>query len=307
MHPDVRDKVLLPTLSDRKGWEIIIGTPKGDNAFKRLYYTALENPDMYFCCLHKATDTGIIDDEELAMLKKTMSPEAFAQEYMCDFNAAPAGYYYAEVMQDAAEEGRICSVPYDPISGVGTFWDLGVNDLCTIWFIQEVGRELRVIDYEQGNGKGLDHWWKEVVDKKDYEYVGHWMPHDIATREITTGRARIDYLEELGMTDINVVPRTGNVSEDIHLVRSVIPLCLFDKVNTGLGIKCLREYQRKWDSKNKVFMNTPLHNEASHGADGFRQFAKVYEPGMLKYNGRQRANSLKHLAVAKHDYSIFGM
>lgn len=307
MHPDVRDKVLLPTLSDRKGWEIVIGTPKGDNAFKRLYNVALEDPDMYFCCLHKASDTGILDEDELKMLKKTMSPEAYAQEYMCDFNAAPAGYYYAEVMQDAAEEGRICKVPYDAMGGVGTFWDLGVNDLCTIWFIQEIGRELRVIDYEQGNGKGLDHWWREVVDKKDYNYVGHWLPHDIATREITTGRARIDYLEEMGMTDINVVPRTSNVSEAIHLVRSVIPLCVFDKVNTAEGIKCLREYQRKWDSKNKVFMNTPMHNEASHGADGFRQFAQVYEPGMLRYNGKQRAASLKLLANAKSDYSIIGL
>lgn len=307
MHPDVRDKVLLPTLSDRQGWEIIIGTPKGDNAFKRIFQVACENPDMYFSCLHKATDTGIIPATELAMLKKTMSPEAFAQEYLCDFNAAPAGYYYAEVMQDATEEGRITRVPYDKTNGVGTFWDLGVNDLTTIWFVQEIGRELRVIDYVQGNGKGLDYWWKEVVDKKDYEYVGHWLPHDIATREITTARRRIDFLEELGMTDINVVPKSSNISEDIHLVRALIPLCVFDKINCSEGIKCLREYQRKWDSKNKIFMNTPLHNEASHGADAFRQLAKVYEPGLLKYNGKSRAANLRLLENAQCDYDIIGL
>jgi len=306
MHPDVRDKVLLPTLSDRQGWEIIIGTPKGDNAFKRIYEVALEDPENYFCCLHKASETGILPASELAMLKKTMSPEAFAQEYECDFNAAPAGYYYAEVMQEAFEDQRITKVPYDKINGVGTFWDLGVNDLCTIWFVQEIGRELRIIDYEQGNGKGLDYWWKEVVDKKEYDYVGHWLPHDIATREITTGRARIDYLEEMGMEDIHIVPKAASVSEDIHLVRQLIPLCVFDKINCALGIKCLKEYQRKWDSKNKVFMNTPLHNEASHGADGFRQLAKVYEQGLLNHKGRQRSRSLRLLEDAQSEHDILG-
>ena len=122
MHPDVRDKVLLPTLSDRQGWEIIIGTPKGENAFKRIYDYALDNPDEWFSCLHRASETGILPESELKMLKKTMSDEAYKQEYECDFNAAPSGKYYQRYVDDARREGRICSVPYDPAVPVVVYW-----------------------------------------------------------------------------------------------------------------------------------------------------------------------------------------
>ena len=43
----------------------------------------------------------------------------------------------------AAEEGaRICSVPYDRSTEVWTAWDLGIGDATTIWFAQQVGREV---------------------------------------------------------------------------------------------------------------------------------------------------------------------
>ena len=302
MHPDVRDKVLLPTLSDRKGWEVIIGTPKGENAFKDIYDYALDHPDEWYTTLVNAEESGILPAEELKMLKETMSDEAYRQEYLCDFNAAPSGKYYQSYIDDARREGRITGVPYDSHVPVVTYWDLGFNDSTSIWFVQEIGREIHVIDYLEEHGKGLEYYVEEIY-KKPYRYASHKLPHDAEQHELSTGRTRTEFLREHGLEDIEILPRSKNVAEDIHSVRQMLPKCWFDRVKCAHGIKALSAYERKWDAKLKVYHNTPLHNWASHGADGFRYFAVDYAPGF----GSGRAQRTMHLPrTAVGDYDILG-
>ena len=300
MHPDVRDKVLLPTISDRKGWEVIIGTPKGENAFKDIYDYALSNPDDWYTTLESAETTGIIGPDELKMLRATMSDEAFRQEFLCDFNAAPSGKYYQRYIDEARREGRITGVPYDSHVPVVTYWDLGFNDSTSIWFVQEVGREIHVIDYLEEHGKGLE-WYVEQIDAKPYRYSAHKLPHDAEHHELSTGRTRTEFLRECGLDDIEIMPRSKNVAEDIHAVRQILPKCWFDRVKCEQGIKALAAYERKFDAKLKVYSDKPLHNWASHAADGFRYFAMDYKPGF----GSGRLNSINNLPrTADSTYDI---
>jgi len=282
MHPDVRDKVLLPTLSDREGWEIVIGTPKGENAFKRLYDVAINNEDMWYHCLVRADESNILPDGELNLIRQSMSEEAYNQEYLCDFNAAPSGKYYQKYMDDARTEGRLTSVPYDTSATVTTYWDLGFNDSTAIWFVQEIGREIHVIDYYEVHGKGLD--WiipNEILNRK-YQYSEHVVPHDASQHELSTGTTRVEFMLSHGLKDVRVLPRSKNVAEDIHAVRLMLPKCWFDKKNCDLGIRALASYERKWDAREKVYSDKPRHNWASHGADSFRYFALDYRPGMSR-------------------------
>jgi hypothetical protein len=299
MHPDVRDKVLLATISDRQGWEIVIGTPKGHNSFKELYDKAVLNETgEWYSFRTDAYEVGEIPIEELEMLKRSMSKEAFDQEYMCSFDASPAGNYFQEEMLKSLEQGRITTVPYDKMYPVTTYWDLGFNDTTAIWFVQEVGNSLRVLRYFEDCGKGLDHYTK-YLQSTGYEFNEHVLPHDANNHELSTGRTRVDFLRERGLNNIRVLERTKSKNEDIHAARMLIPICYFDSVGCSLGIKCLKEYQRKWDAKNKVFMETPLHNWASNGTDAFLQFAVDYRPGMSK-----RIQYQNKPQFAKVDYDI---
>ena len=302
MHPDVRDKVLLPTLSDRQGWEIIIGTPKGDNAFKRLYMIAKEDPDVWFSCLHKASETGILDVDELKMLQMTMSEEAYRQEYECDFEAAPKGYYYATQMMHAQDEGRIGEFPYNPNYMVGTFWDIGMTDSTVIWFVQEIDKQVYIIDYYENHGMGYDHYHKICADK-GYKYSWHYFPHDVKQPDPLSGGTRLSYLNGLPefTGKIQVVPKSANIAEDIHKVRLFLSTCKFDRTNTVDGRKALSAYQRKYDAKEQVYSKTPLHNWASNGADGFRQLAVSFESGML--NGVDPYQNLPDSADG--EYNVF--
>jgi hypothetical protein len=84
---EVWDDILQPALSDRKGWALFIGTPKGINLFSELYFKAANEPD-WFSSKYTVYDTHSIDPEEVVRLKRDMSETSFAREYLCDFTAA---------------------------------------------------------------------------------------------------------------------------------------------------------------------------------------------------------------------------
>lgn len=268
MDPTIWTQVIRPALSDRKGWACFIGTPKGKNTFYKLWVDAEDDPDWTRLIL-KASETGLLDQKELADARKMMSDDEYAQEYECSFDAAIRGAYYASEI-NAAEEERITSVPYDPRLQVHTAWDLGVADSTCIWFFQMVGRETRVIDVLKGEGVGLD-WYARQLQDRGYLYGKHYLPHDVEVRELGTGKSRKEVLAGLGI-EATVCPNIP-VADGIQAVRMLLPTCWFDKVKCKEGLEALRMYRREYDDKRQEFRNNPLHDWTSHYADAFRYFA----------------------------------
>lgn len=92
MRPDVWEKIVRPALSDRRGWALFIGTPKGVNLFSELYYRAVSRQaagDTDWAALRfPVTETGALPPDEVAAARAEMSERAFRQEYLCDFAAS---------------------------------------------------------------------------------------------------------------------------------------------------------------------------------------------------------------------------
>lgn len=264
--PRAIGEVIRPALSDRKGWATFIGTPKGRNEFYRIHQLA-EGAEDWFSSKLRASETGLIDQDELKDAKRQMTPEAFAQEYECSFDAAVKGSYYGKDVEQAEQEGRITSVPYDKAADVFAAWDLGMGDMTSIWFGQHVGREIHWIGYYENNGQGLDHY-VEYVKSLRFPVHMHYLPHDAEARELQTGNSRIQYLEGRGF-NCSIVPK-HNVDDGISGVRMKFNRFWFDRTNCERGIDCLRMYRAEFDEKNMVLKSRPLHDWASHGADAFR-------------------------------------
>jgi phage terminase large subunit len=271
MDPTVWSQVIRPALSDRKGWAVFIGTPKGKNTFHTLWINAEDDEDWFRLNL-KASETKLLDDKELSDARKMMSADEFAQEYECSFEAAVRGAYYAQEMNaaEAADPSRITGVPHDPRLLTHTAWDLGVADSTVIWFIQTHGRETRVIDVLKGEGVGLD-WYVRQLQERGYLYGTHYLPHDVEVRELGTGKSRKEVLEGLGVK-VTVCPNIP-VADGIQAVRMLLPTCWFDKSKAKEGIEALRMYRRDYDEKRQEFRVAPLHDWTSHYADAFRYFA----------------------------------
>jgi len=291
--PSALTSVILPALADREGWLDLSGTPKGwGNLLGQTYKRAMEDPE-WFVQVLKASQTGLIPEAELARLKKNMPDNEYLQEFECSFDAAITGAYYAPGLNDAEFDGRITSVPYDKGAKVHTWWDLGISDSMTIWFVQLVGREIRVIDYYEASGYGLDHYAAVLQGQKgeeeqperwraraQYVYGKHIAPHDIMVRELGTGRSRIEVAGELGIA-FDIAPNIP-VKDGVDAVRMVLNRCWFDKRKTELGRDALKQYQEKVDEKRGISMG-PLHNWASHAADSFRMgVVHLEEPAIRK-------------------------
>jgi len=186
------------------------------------------------------------------------------------------GSYYAKLLQAARDEGRIGTVLYEPTMLVHTAWDLGVADSTTVWFFQySRAGEYRIIDHYSTSGEGFAHY-AEVLKSKPYHYDRHIAPHDIAVRELGTGKSRYEVAASMGI-NFSIAPNIG-IADGIQAVRCVLPKCWFDAERCKHGLESLWAYQREWDEQRSEFKDRPLHDWTSHDADAFRYLAVGFQP-----------------------------
>ena len=269
MDPRAWPEVLRPALSDRRGWAVFIGTPKGRNAFFDIHSRAEGNPDWFTLTL-RADDSGLIDAAELDDARTTMTAEQYEQEYNCSFDAAIIGAYYGKEMAEADRQRRLTTVEWQPDLPVHTAWDLGISDSTAIWFWQVTQNEIHVIDHYESNGEGIDHYAR-VLQAKPYDYACDWVPHDARARELGTGRTRVETMLSYKLKP-RVVPG-HKIMDGINAMRVLFPRIWFDAEKCASGLEALRQYRADYDEKKRVFRDAPRHDWSSHSADSARYMA----------------------------------
>ncbi len=273
--PSVFGNVIRPALSDKQGWAVFGGTPKGKNQFWEIYETATRIPNEWFLLRLPATSSGILPATELAAARAQLAEDQYLQEYECSFEAAILGAFFGKEMREAEQQGRICQVPYDPNYPVYTAWDLGYRDDTAIWFYQLGRGELRVIDFHAVSGADI-YDIAETVTQKPYRYAKHYLPHDARAKSLQTGKSIIEQLAtHLDVAKLAVVPDIG-VQSGIQAVRMVLPKVWFDAEKCREGIEALRQYQREYDEDKKAYRQSPRHDWTSHPSDAFRMLAVSY-------------------------------
>lgn len=299
LHPkQTYTEVISATLVDRGGWALFKGTPNGKNQFYDIYEhakrrVAAGDPD-WFVAVYRASETGLLDESYLAAARAVMTPDEYAQEFECSFEAAVKGAIYSAEMEQARTSKRVCQVPYDPAMPVDTDWDLGIGDAMAIWFSQSTrSGEVRLIDYYEAMGEGFPHYAR-VLAGKGYTYGKHWAPHDIQVRELGSGRSRLEVAQAHGIR-FDVTPRlhdavAGEVEEGIHAARMLFPRCWFDETKCAAGLEALTHYRRDYNQRLNEFKATPVHDWSSHGADAFRGLAVRHQVPREAAQQRRAAN-----------------
>jgi hypothetical protein len=274
-NPKIWTDIVRPALTDRKGWCLFIGTPKGHNHFKELRDRA-EKEEGWGLLEFKASETGVVDETELKAARNEMGEDKFRQEFECSFDAAVEGSYYGQILNELEDKKHMQEIPREELSRTFTAWDLGMGDSTSIWVAQLVGSEVRLLDYYENHGVGLDHYVKWIRDN-DYIKAEHILPHDVRVRELGSGKSRLEMLEEAGL-EIKIAPRMG-LDDGIQAVRRLLPRCWFNVPKVQIGLNCLRNYRRDYDEKRKIFYERPLHDWSSHGSDSFRYLALGLDEG----------------------------
>lgn len=273
MPPAAWGEVLRPALADRQGWAVFIGTPKGRNSFWEIWERAQKEPE-WFALMLRASETGLLPAKELDAARAEMTPEQFAQEFECSFDAAILGAYYGREVAEAERDGRIGDVPVDPAVPVHTAWDLGIGDATAIWFFQVVGNAVHVVDHYEAHGHGLPHYGA-VLAAKGYVYGKHHVPHDANARDLGTGRTRVETLKDLTGRWPTVL-KPNAVMDGINAARLTMPRCRFDASRCREGLEALRQYRADYDEKKRAFRDAPRHDWTSHTADAYRYLAMAW-------------------------------
>lgn len=302
MRSSVWGEIVRPMLADRHGWAVFIGTPKGHNEFYVKWQEAANDEAWFRLCL-RASESGLIDADELIDASKGMTDDQFAQEFECSFEAAIAGSFYGKEMALAEQEGRICEVPYDKEQPVYTGWDIGFSDDTAIWFYQVVGGEVHVIDFYAANGYGVDHY-ADLLDSKGYQYAKLgtkpflWLPHDAKAKTFAAqGKSTEQQFLERGYA-ARIVPMLS-IQDGIQAARMTLPITYFDREKCSDGIEALKLYRREWDDDHKIFRDKPLHDWTSHPADAFRELSiawredyKPKPPSPIKFPQHRTFNEI---------------
>lgn len=195
--------------------------------------------------------------------------------------SAVDGSYFAEGLSKARLDNRLSLVEPDPIIQRQAFWDIGVSDSTAIWVAQFVGREIRVLDYIEGQGQPLAYYINELRER------GHGdalcvLPHDGAQRDAMTAVRYEDHVIAAGFkTKLVKNQGKGAAMQRIEAVRR-----LFDRIWINAdacrdGLKSLSAYHERRDPKRNAGLG-PEHDWASHGADAFGLMAVSYEEPRVK-------------------------
>ena len=302
MKPSIWGAVLRPLLSDRRGWAVFIGTPKGHNQFWDIYSNATKDSGWYVKTL-RASQTGLIPQEELDDAKKMQTEDQYLAEWECDFESAILGAFYGKEMRQLTDQDRILDIEYDPMFPVHTAWDLGYSDDTAIWWFQVVHGEIRCLDYHSSNGQPVA-FYTGIIQSREaergYVYGTHYLPHDARAKTLASNRSIIEQLsDKIALKSMKIVPMLS-LQDGIQATRLALTRAWFDHKCED-GIECLRQYQREYDEDKKVFRDKPRHDWTSHGADAFRMLSIAWkEEAKLPH----KDDSITGLFVGKTEVSL---
>ena len=273
MSPSLWGQVVRPALADRKGWATIIGTVKGKNQLWEAYEHGLKNSHEWYSSILRASETGILDPDELADARRSMTEEEYLAEFECDPTAAILGAYFGREMAQAERDGRITDDLAKVDSDIHTVWDFGHGANMAVWAFQVGPDGPLVHDFIQISGAYFNDYLAEVR-KRGYSGFAY-VPHDAKVPNFETGRTRIETM--LGEGHRPVLVSDHRVEDRINAAKLTIGRSRFNGRSCGPGLEALRQYRQDWDDKARVFKNTPRHDWASHPADAFGYLAMAWK------------------------------
>jgi len=156
--PEAWYETLRPTLSDKMGKALFIGTPKGMNWAKDLYDSADTYPEEWASFQYTTVDGGQVKEEEVEAARRTLDIRTFNQEYLATFETFSGRIFYAfDRKRNVLPWPIDNTLPHDLHVGV----DFNVDPICAVVFAR-VGKLIHVIDEIKIFGSNTDELAEEI-------------------------------------------------------------------------------------------------------------------------------------------------
>ncbi len=225
--------------------------------------------------------------EEERKLDLSLYPDRYDHVWEGDYVKAFEGAYFAQMLSEAKAQGRIGKVSADPLLPLRAFVDIGGSgataDAFTIWIVQWVGPEIRVLDYYESVGQVLA-FHVNWLRSKNYQHAILYLPHDGVNQNNITGKRYEDHLREAGFTVEPPVKNQGKGAAmmRIEALRRIGPQIWWNETTTEPGRDAIGFYHERKDDERNIGLG-PEHDWSSHAADALGLMAICYqEPGRVE-------------------------
>jgi hypothetical protein len=203
--PEAFYEVLRPTLADREGKAMFIGTPKGiANWAYDLYQMEQEIPSTWKSFQYTTIDGGNVSYEELESARRDLDLRQFRQEFLATFETYAGRIYYSfdRVSNTHAPEkaGKI------DLSVIYTGWDFNIDPMSVVIATRN-GDTLYVIDEIRMFSSNTQEAVEEI--KNRYPKSRIWAYPDPAARQRKTSAG--------GSTDVTILQNAGFVVKVPHV------------------------------------------------------------------------------------------
>lgn len=275
------DEVISPMIRKTGGWRAYNSTPNGNNHYKKRYFLAKNNPDCY-TILATIDDTfdhngnRLVTKADIQKERDDGKTEDFInQEYYCSFNQGIEGTYVGKEMQALELEGHITKVPHERELMVDTYWDLGVtSDAMAVWFVQQLGNEVRFIDFAEATASTFT-YWAELFKEKGYLYGRHFAPPDVAVKEMVTkgtvAKSRLEHAADVGI-NFEIVEKCS-FQNSVEVLRGLLPVCWFDEEKTREGRRHLEMWGKVWNDILQMYTGNEKQDDNYHAGSAARSAA----------------------------------
>ena len=170
------------------------------------------------------------------------------------------------------------------------FWDLGVSDSMAIWVAQFVGRDIRVLDYIEGQGQPLAYYVEELRSR-GWGSALCVLPHDGAERDSVRAVKFEDHLRDAGF-EVQTVKNQGKGAAILRIeaARRLFGQMWIHAQACGAGVEALGAYHERIDEARGIGLG-PEHDWASHAADAFGLMCVAYEEPMVAARERREGRA----------------
>lgn len=247
---------LRPTLDKPNSKAIFISTPRGKNWFHNFYMRGFDDAFPTWCSILSTwKDNPRVDLKDIEDARRTMSKAEFGQEYECDFISLQGQIF--DLNADNIIDVDLSEIEvYDVLAGL----DLGLRDPTALVVVVTDGHNFYVVDEYLQNGKTTS-MYAAAIQEKIEDWKIDFIYIDSAAQQTKYDLA-YDY-------DINTINAKKSVLDGIGYLGSIIDndrLYIDRKcINT---IECIHNY--RWDSREGLIKERPLHDKYSHIADALR-------------------------------------
>jgi phage terminase large subunit len=225
---------------------------------------------------------AVLEDERRTDL--LLYSDRYEHVWEGDYIRAFEGAYFAPMLNEAKAQGRIGKVAADPLLPLRAFHDIGGSganaDAYTIWIVQWVGQEIRILDYYESVGQVLAfhvNWMRE----RGYGRAINILPQDGVNENNIIGKKYADHWRDAGFSVEPPVKNQGKGAAmmRIEAVRRLGPKMWWNEATTEAGRDAVGFYHEKKDDVRNVGLG-PEHDWSSHAADALGLMAICYEePG----------------------------